>query len=648
MIRGLSWAALGARWAIVLAAVALVYHLVDGDRVGVRFEDVQFAWVAAGLAISVPQVAMSAWRWWYTLRCLGLRMGGWQALQEYYLASFLNQILPGGMAGDATRAWRHARQAGPAWGDRRRQQALRAVFIERVSGQVALAMLVVASLGLLPSWQPWRSQLAISAGGLGWAAVVACAVVGGGLLVWRSGAGLRRERPWPAIVAGAWQDLRRSLLTPRPLSLHLLVSSATVLSYGLVMVCAARAIGIATPTSTLLALAPLLLLAMVMPLSLAGWGWREGAAALVWPLVGLSSADGVAVSLAYGLLVLLSSLPGALVLLVVVMTPRTDRSSGTGSPAFSSFSAKREVEEGVGPQRKAAAGRTSRVAQGIDGRQVQAGLARADQQGGDEQVQAVQAIRRQKVRQGGTAALDQDASKSRLAQPDDDRPGQGAIGSDGQLLSLQVCRMPVCRTAIGESAGRHQVKGSGLAIGEQTMMLGEPPLGVDHHAQRMGARDMPHGQRRVVRGDGTGADHHGVGQGPQPMQMRARCDAVDVVGMPGPGRDASIQALSQLADDAARRGTQDGQQGIEQVGTVGIEFGVGAPGRIARHRQAARGEIHGQGARRPVVITRAQQGLPAGVDTGRGTGHQGSFRGGRTIMRGSPAKGNRASTTARG
>nr|WP_275287376.1 lysylphosphatidylglycerol synthase transmembrane domain-containing protein [Halomonas elongata] len=643
MIRGLSWAALGARWAIVLAAVALVYHLVDGDRVGVRFDDVQFVWVAAGLAISVPQVAMSAWRWWYTLRCLGLRMGGWQALQEYYLATFLNQVLPGGMAGDATRAWRHARQAGPAWGDRRRQQALRAVFIERISGQVALAMLVVASLGLLPSWQPWRSQLAISAGGLGWAVVVVCVVVGGGLLVWRSGAGLPWERPWPAIVAGAWQDLRRSLLAPRPLSLHLLVSSATVLSYGLVMVCAARAIGIATPTSTLLALAPLLLLAMAMPLSLAGWGWREGAAALVWPLVGLSSSDGVAVSLAYGLLVLLSSLPGALVLLVVVMMPRTDRPPGADSPAFSSFPAKREVEEGVGSQRKAAAGWASRVVQGIDGRQVQAGPARADQQWGDEQVQAVQGIRRQKVRQGGTAALDQDASISRLAQPDDDRPGQGVIGSDGQFLSLQVRR-----TAIGESAGRHQMKGSGLAIGEQTMMLGESPLGVDHHAQRMGARDMPHGQRRVVRGDGSGADHHGVGQGPQAMQMRARCDAVDVVGMPGPSRDASIQALPQLADDAALRGTQDGQQGIEQVGTVGIEFGVGAPGRVARHRQAARGEIHGQGTRRPVVIARAQQGLPAGVDTRRGTGHGGSFRGDRIIMRGSPAKDNRASTTARG
>jgi hypothetical protein len=56
------------------------------------------------------------------------------------------------------------------------------------------------------------------------------------------------------------------------------------------------------------------LLAMALPLSMAGWGLREGAAALLWAAAGLDVAQGVAISISYGLVVLLSTLPGAWVL----------------------------------------------------------------------------------------------------------------------------------------------------------------------------------------------------------------------------------------------------------------------------------------------------------------------------------------------
>ena len=67
--------------------------------------------------------------------------------------------------------------------------------------------------------------------------------------------------------------------------------------------------------STLLPLVAPVLVSMLLPVTVAGWGVRETAAATLWGAVGLASADGVAISVAYGLLVLLSSLPGALVLL---------------------------------------------------------------------------------------------------------------------------------------------------------------------------------------------------------------------------------------------------------------------------------------------------------------------------------------------
>jgi len=122
----------------------------------------------------------------------------------------------------------------------------------------------------------------------------------------------RRLRPALAVL---WRDARLALFARTVLPLQLLGSLALVASYIVVYFCCARAIGIGRPAAELLPLIPPVLLAMAIPLSVAGWGVREGAAALVWLLAGLPPAEGVAISVVYGVVVLVSSLPGAAVLL---------------------------------------------------------------------------------------------------------------------------------------------------------------------------------------------------------------------------------------------------------------------------------------------------------------------------------------------
>jgi hypothetical protein len=79
---------------------------------------------------------------------------------------------------------------------------------------------------------------------------------------------------------------------------------------------AARTAGTAAPVSRMLPLALLVMLAMVLP-SFAGWGPREGAAAWVFGAAGLGAALGVATAVVYGVMVLVASLPGAVVLVAV-------------------------------------------------------------------------------------------------------------------------------------------------------------------------------------------------------------------------------------------------------------------------------------------------------------------------------------------
>jgi glycosyltransferase 2 family protein len=91
---------------------------------------------------------------------------------------------------------------------------------------------------------------------------------------------------------------------------------------------AARAVGVTLSPMTLLPMSLLVLLAAGLPLNVAGWGPREGMAAWSFGAAGLGADQGVATSVAYAAIVLVASLPGAVVL-VVATRRRGMRSSGS-------------------------------------------------------------------------------------------------------------------------------------------------------------------------------------------------------------------------------------------------------------------------------------------------------------------------------
>jgi len=285
------------RWCVSLALLGGLVFWLDPGKIFAEIGNLSPAWLALALAISFVQTCLSAWRWRFTAGRLGLSLSPARALTDYYLAGFINQILPGGVLGDAWRAQRHARRSG------RKGAAWRAVILERASGQT---IVVVLALLAVLFHEPWRQA---SATILFWAVVVVSIVILMVLFAWRR---MRNQLQWIGqFQADAYQALFRADAWPAQVASSLLI----VLSYLLVFAAGARGIGIAVPLPELLLMALPILLAMLVPVSVAGWGVREGAAGLVWWLSGLAPEQGVAAAIAYGLLVLLGSLPGAIVLL---------------------------------------------------------------------------------------------------------------------------------------------------------------------------------------------------------------------------------------------------------------------------------------------------------------------------------------------
>jgi hypothetical protein len=79
---------------------------------------------------------------------------------------------------------------------------------------------------------------------------------------------------------------------------------------------AARAAGTTASPWAVLPLTLLVLPAMALPFNVAGWGPREGVAAWAFGAAGLGAAHGVSVAVVYGVMVLVATLPGVVVVAV--------------------------------------------------------------------------------------------------------------------------------------------------------------------------------------------------------------------------------------------------------------------------------------------------------------------------------------------
>ncbi|MGA8247738.1 MAG: hypothetical protein WB797_12605, partial [Nocardioides sp.] len=108
-------------------------------------------------------------------------------------------------------------------------------------------------------------------------------------------------------------------------------SCGTTLGHLLVLLVAARAAGVQASGSVLVTTGLLVLVLSSVPLNVAGWGPREGAAAWAFAWVGLGSSAGLTVSVVYGVVAAVSTLPGAAILVGDAMTGRA-RTQATPPP----------------------------------------------------------------------------------------------------------------------------------------------------------------------------------------------------------------------------------------------------------------------------------------------------------------------------
>jgi uncharacterized membrane protein YbhN (UPF0104 family) len=259
--------------------------------------------VLAALVIGLLTTVFMAWRWCLVARRLGLRLSLGTAVADYYRALFLNTVLPAGVLGDVHRAVSHGRQSGDVG------RGVRAVVLERFAGQVVLLVVGVTVLFTQPALLSAVAGNLVPSRGVLIAVLCVLAVV----LALAAWAVWGRRTSWHTALTRALTDGRRGLLARDTWPRVALLSAAAVAGHLVLFVVAARAAGSQASIAQLLPPLVLALLAMGLPVNIGGWGPREAVLTLAFGAAGLGATQGLTVAVVYGVLILVSSLPGAVV-----------------------------------------------------------------------------------------------------------------------------------------------------------------------------------------------------------------------------------------------------------------------------------------------------------------------------------------------
>ncbi len=299
------WVSLLLRVGITAVLLWYVFGKVDFEALRGRALDFSPGLIAIAVSILGAQVLAGAIRWRKVIHGIHGRLPFATVFQLMFVGMFFNQALPSAIGGDAMRVWHVYRYGLPL------RAAFNSVLLDRVIAMAALLLVMLAGL-------PWLFQL-VTSSGIRMAVVIAAVLMAVGLLV------LYLFKFLPAALT-RWRILRA--LQNLSKDLHALVVAPGVIFHvvalslllhvmtSLVIYDIARSLGLGIGVVECLVLVPPVILLTILPISLAGWGVRELGMISALGYAGISSADALLISITFGVLIVLVSLPGGWLWLV--------------------------------------------------------------------------------------------------------------------------------------------------------------------------------------------------------------------------------------------------------------------------------------------------------------------------------------------
>lgn len=288
------------RLLVTVSILAIILRSIDIRQAWQVMAHARPDYLLLALLMQFGSTAVSAYRWQLIMRNLGFGQTFSFYWDSYFKGMFFNQGLPASIGGDALRVLDVARRGF------RKRDVLLGVAIDRITGLSALLLLTLVAYLVNPDLLPdqvYRPILwLLAAGVLGFSGLSFL-----GRLPWLG------RHPKVAVLKSVSDRLLQAVSQRR---LLLLASSLLVpLLAMLAFFAAGQALGLRYDLVTYFAIVPPALVLTVVPISIAGWGVREGVLVGLFSLIGADKTVVLMLSVVYGILLILVSLPGLVVFL---------------------------------------------------------------------------------------------------------------------------------------------------------------------------------------------------------------------------------------------------------------------------------------------------------------------------------------------
>lgn len=321
------------RFGIAGAALYLVFRGEDPGQIGDVLLGLNRWVLAAAVGIYILGQLIFVARWSVLLKVQSIRIGFWPAVRLHFLGLFYNNCLPGAIGGDLPRAWYVTKHT-----DKKLEAAL-SVFVDRVVGLAGMLIMAFGCYWFIPERSRREGlNLSLELGVLRALNEYKWVLIGVGAalaLIFALTASFSGGR---ALLKRGFEAARRrgvSVLTKVRQSIHIYYHKWPAIVYALLLTFACqtmhvvamwlvgREIGIAVAAKYYFIFFPLSWLLGALPISVGGLGIMEGWLKVMFMRVGtMSGQDALALALCQRLILVVASLPGALIHLIGAHLPK--------------------------------------------------------------------------------------------------------------------------------------------------------------------------------------------------------------------------------------------------------------------------------------------------------------------------------------
>lgn len=240
-------------------------------------------------------------RWRIALKQLGVDIKFVNGLRLLFVGYFFNQTLPSSVGGDFFRIWLTHRTGIPL------RTSVASVLADRIAALLGLFALCIVLAPVISGILGTQAALQIMLACLLLIGVAGFSIKLGEriLLIFKVFMSMRYLAD---LMSGLKLVFDKIVPATKMIALSALIHFISGFSVFLI----AKSISINIAVMTCISLFPFIILATVLPISFAGWGVREGAAILVFGLVGVSPGDALSISVLLGIVLAINGIPGGI------------------------------------------------------------------------------------------------------------------------------------------------------------------------------------------------------------------------------------------------------------------------------------------------------------------------------------------------